>query len=66
MAKKEYTDEFQGYLDLIKEDYKMYILFYDTMEFLQKDTRAFKGVVTRETVEKKIKAYETLFPMFKI
>lgn len=65
MSKKEYTDEFQAYLELIKEEYNNNLIYLDTLNFLQQDTRTFQKTVTRGTLEKKIKAYETLFPMFK-
>ena len=65
MAKKEYTDEFQASLELIEEEYRCFLLYLDTLEFLGQNSRTIVRTVTRGTIEKKIKAFETLFPMFK-
>lgn len=65
MIKKEYTDDFQVALELIEEEYRAFLLYLDTLNFLGQKSRTIVRTVTRETIEKKIKAFETLFPMFK-
>lgn len=64
MARKEFTDEFQEKLDIINKEYSKLITQLDTLEFLGKDEREFTIKVTREELEKKLKAYEYLFPFF--
>lgn len=61
---KEYTDEFQEKLDIINREYSKMLTQLDTLDFLGKDEREFTIKVTRGELEKKIKAYEYLFPFF--
>lgn len=65
MKNKEYTDDFQASLELIEEEYQFFLMYLDTLNFLQQNSRTIVRTVTRGTLEKKIKAFETLFPMFK-
>ena len=62
--KTQHTPVFKECLDLIKEDYDAAKTHLDCLSFMNREEITISIYIEREKLEKKISAYESLFPFF--